>query len=91
LPETGAESLIKYIKMLLTDLSCSNVDDFPDSLYMARKVLNLQDNFQKFAACPKCHKLYQKKEVEDFQIGETHAIMKCQHIEFPNSTACRLR
>ena len=42
-------------------------------------------------ACSKCHKLFQKKEVEDFQIGETRAIMKCQHIEFPNSTARRLR
>jgi hypothetical protein len=76
---------------MLTEVGCSDLDDFPDSLYMARKVLNLQDNFQKFVACPNCHKLYQKKEVEDFQMGETRAIMKCQHIEFPNSKARRLR
>ena len=77
LPETGTESLIKFIKIMLTEVDCSDLDNFLDSLYMARKVLNLQDNFQKFVACPNCHKLYQKKEVEDFQMGETRAIMKC--------------
>src|SRR4051794_29214307 len=94
LPETGTEALIKYMKIILTEFGCSDIDDidsFPNSLYMARKVLGLRDNFQKFAACPNCHKLYQKKKVEEFQINGTRAIIKCQHIEFPNSTARRLR
>jgi hypothetical protein len=91
LPETGTESLIKFIKLLLAEISSSEFDEFPDSLYMARKELGMQDNFYTFAACPKCHKLYKKQEVEEFQEGETRTIMKCRHVEFPNSTTRRLR
>ena len=40
--------------------------------------------------CPTCHKLHQKKDVVEFRQGELPAIMKCQHIEFPNSTHRRM-
>src|SRR3954466_6595071 len=91
LPETGTESLIKFIKLLLAEISSSEFDEFPDSLYMAQKELGMQDNFYTFAAYPKCHKLYKKQEVEKFQESETRMIMKCRHIKFPNSTTRRLR
>ncbi|CAB4428215.1 unnamed protein product [Rhizophagus irregularis] len=77
LPETGTESLIKFIKIVLKEIGGSEFDEFPDSLYTARKKLGMQDNFHTFAACPKCHKLYKKQEVEAFQESETLAIMKC--------------
>lgn len=91
LPETGTESLIKFIKIVLKEIGGSEFDEFPDSLYTARKKLGMQDNFHTFAACPKCHKLYKKQEVEAFQESETLAIMKCRHIEFPNSNTRRFR
>jgi hypothetical protein len=89
LPETGTESLIKFIRIILTEISDSEFDEFLNSLYMARNYLGLQDKFLIFVPCPKCHKLYQKHEVESFQQNETLAIMECHHIEFPNSSVRR--
>ncbi|GET61170.1 uncharacterized protein LOC107584155 isoform X1 [Rhizophagus irregularis DAOM 181602=DAOM 197198] len=42
-----------------------------------------------FVPCPKCHKLYKKEEVVDFKQEDNPAIMKCQHIEFTNSSVRR--
>src|SRR5271154_4259210 len=39
----------------------SSFGSFPDSLFSARNILGLQDRFHKFAACPKCHKLYTRE------------------------------
>ncbi|GBC44610.2 uncharacterized protein LOC105342819 [Rhizophagus irregularis DAOM 181602=DAOM 197198] len=58
---------------------------FPDSLYLAKKVLGLKDQFQRFVPCTKCHKLYNKQDVENFRQNESLSVMKCHHIEFPNS------
>ncbi|GET57130.1 hypothetical protein GLOIN_2v1775288 [Rhizophagus irregularis DAOM 181602=DAOM 197198] len=44
-----------------------------------------------FVPCPKCHKLYKKEEVVDFKQEDNPAIMKCQHIEFSNSSVRRSR
>jgi hypothetical protein len=48
LPETGTESLIKFIKLLLAEISSSEFDKFPNSLYMAQKELSMQDNFLRY-------------------------------------------
>ena len=37
-------------------------------------------------ACSKCHKLYNKQEVEEFNQDGNLTIMKCQHVEYPNSS-----
>ncbi|RHZ69083.1 hypothetical protein Glove_290g103 [Diversispora epigaea] len=85
LPETATESLIKFIKLLLSEISNSEFDTFPNSIYMTKKELGLRDNFYSFPTCPKCHKLYNKQEVEDYKENDTNSIMKCRHVEFPNS------
>lgn len=84
IPETATESLIKFIKLVLNEIG--NDSKFPDSLYLARKILRLKDRFQSFVPCPKCHKLYRKEEVQNFQQNNTPAVIKCTHIEFLNST-----
>src|SRR6266496_2295093 len=84
IPETATESLIQFIKLLLTETSGSYYEEFLGSLYLARKVLGLKDQYYEFAACPKCHKLYNKKEVEEFWQDKNLTIMKCNHVEFPN-------
>ena len=89
--EIGTESLIKFIKLLLTEIGGSDYSEFPNSIYMVRSVIGLKDRFQTLVPCPKCHKLYKTQEVERFQQGETLAIMKCRHVEFPNSSARRSR
>src|SRR2546430_11593639 len=89
LPETGTEELIKFAKQLLNKFSSNN--NFPNSLYLAKKLLGLKDEFQSFVPCMKCHKLYGKQTVENFCKGGTLSVMKCQHIEFPNSSRRKSR
>ncbi|GET51674.1 hypothetical protein GLOIN_2v1775288 [Rhizophagus irregularis DAOM 181602=DAOM 197198] len=91
LPETATESLIKFLKLVLTEIGSPDFDTFPDTLYLARKALNLEDRFHSFVTCSKCHKLYNKQEIKSFLQNEQPAIMKCCHVEFPNSTTRRLR
>ena len=88
LPNTATEALIKFVKILLKD--CENIDheSFPNTLYKAKKSLGLVDQFTSFAACQKCHKLYSKDDVTNIQ---RQTVMKCSHIEFPNSSTKRFK
>ena len=89
--ETATEILIKFMKIVLKEIGGDDFDSFPDSLYLARKELDLKDRFHSFVVCSKCHKLYQKKEVVNFQQAKIPAIMECQHIEYSNSTSQKTR
>ncbi|PKC64471.1 hypothetical protein RhiirA1_396016 [Rhizophagus irregularis] len=91
LPETGIESLIKFMKLVLREIGGSNFDTFPGTLFLAKNVLGLKDLFHSFVPCQKCHKLYNKQELENFYQDEDLTVTKCQHIEFPNSTSRRLK
>ena len=84
--ETATEALIKFMKLVLIEIGGDNFRDFPDSIYLAKKTLGLKDQFHSLVPCPKCHKLYQKQEVTNFQQNGIPAIMTCRHIEFPNSS-----
>ena len=79
------------MKLVLIEIGGDDFKTFPDSIYLTKKVLGLEDNFQSFVPCPKCHKLYQKQEVTNFQQEDTLTVMKCRHIEFPNSSICKSR
>ncbi|GBC48175.2 hypothetical protein GLOIN_2v1775288 [Rhizophagus irregularis DAOM 181602=DAOM 197198] len=79
------------MKLALCEFSSDDFNDFPDSIYLTIKKLGLNDQFHSFVPCPKCHKLYKKEEVVDFKQEDNPAIMKCQHIEFPNSSVHRSR
>jgi hypothetical protein len=90
IPETATESLIKFIKLLLGEIGGLAFENFPATLYKARNILNIEDRFHSFVACTKCHKLYNKHEVEEFRQDENLVVMKCRHIEFPNSSRRRM-
>ena len=77
------------MKLVLVEIGGEDFSTFPESLYTVRNKLGLKDQFQAFVPCLKCHKLYQKHEVENFHQGITPAIMKCSHVEFPNSSRQR--
>ncbi|GET59829.1 hypothetical protein GLOIN_2v1480991 [Rhizophagus irregularis DAOM 181602=DAOM 197198] len=77
IPETATESLIKFMKIVLNEIGGENFRTFPDSLYLAKKVLGLKDRFQRFVPCTKCHKLYNKQDVENFRQNESLSVMKC--------------
>ena len=88
IPNTAIEELIQFIKIILKVCKNINPESFPNSLYMLRKALGLIDRFTQFAACQKCHKLYKK---EDIISNDDNTIMKCSHVEFPNSATKRLK
>lgn len=90
IPETATESLLKFMKLVLEEVGCTTFENFPATLYKTRNILNLEDRFHSFVACTKCHKLYNRQEVEGFRQDGTLAIMKCRHIEFPNSSRRRM-
>ena len=85
LPETATELLLKFMKLVLKEVGGADFDEFPNTLYLIKKALDLKDRFHNFAACPKCHKLYKKQEVRD------SSVKNCQHIEYPNSKTRRTR
>ncbi|RHZ79702.1 hypothetical protein Glove_142g32 [Diversispora epigaea] len=91
LPETATESLIKFIKLLLSEIGNSEFDTFPNSIYMTKKELELRDDFYSFPTCPKCHKFYNKQEVKDYKENDINSVMKCRHVKFPNSATRRNR
>jgi hypothetical protein len=88
IPETATESLIKFMKLVLTEIGGNRFDGFPSTLYLVKKSLGIKDRFHSFVPCTKCHKLYNKDEVVNFHQNET---MKCNHVEFLNSSIRRLR
>ena len=82
--ETAIEILIKFMKLVLTEIDGDDFRIFLNLIYLTKKALELEDNFQNFVFCLKCHKLYQKDEVTNFQQRNTLTIMKYQYVEFPN-------
>src|SRR2546429_1813038 len=86
--KTATESLIKFMKLVLVEIGGEDFSKFPNSFYLAKKILGLKDQFRILVPCPKCHKLYERQEVINFRqdnISNISAIMKCHHIEFSNS------
>ena len=77
--EIATEFLIKFVKLLLTEIGSSDFNRFPSTLYSARNAIGLKEQHHNFAVCSKYNKLYNKKEVK-----ENLAVIKCNHIEFLN-------
>ena len=79
------------MKLVLIEIAGSKFKNFPGTIYIAKRSLGLKDQFHSFIPCTKCHKLYDKDEVANFRQNETLSIMKCNHVEFPNSSLRSLR
>ena len=67
IPETATESLIKFMKLVLTEIGGEDFSTFSDSLYTVRNKFGLKDQFHEFVSCLKCHKLYIKDEMKNFR------------------------
>jgi len=89
LPDVATDALIKFIRLVLTEIGGTEFENFCGSLYIAKKSLGLSDTFVSFVVCNKCHKLYKKDEVINFQRNNQILVMKCTHVEFPNSATRR--
>ncbi|CAB4428198.1 unnamed protein product [Rhizophagus irregularis] len=91
LPETATESQLKFMKIVLKEIGGDIYDSFPDSLYLARIQLGLKDRFHSFVPCPKCHKLYNKTDMDEIQKNDSIGIIRCSHVKFPNSASRRTK
>jgi len=89
LSNTATEALLKFIKLVLTKIDDDEFEEFCGSLYIAKNFLGLSDQFVSFVACQKCHKLYKQDDILNFQQNNQLSIMKCVHVEFPNSATRR--
>ena len=89
LSDIATEALIKFMKLVLIKIGGTEFEAICGSLYTTRNFLGLSDQFVNFAACRKCHKLYKMEDVVNFRQNNQSSIMKCTHIEFPNSTTRR--
>ena len=67
LPDTATEALLKFIKLVLIKVGGDEFESFCGSLYIAKNLLGLSDQFVSFVACQKCHKLYKQDEILQFQ------------------------
>jgi len=56
--ETATKVLIKFMKLVLTEIGGDDFRTFLDLIYLTKKALGLENNFQSFVLYSKCHKLY---------------------------------
>ena len=90
LPNTATDALLKFMKLVLTEIGSAEFELFYSSLYTANKFLGISDEFVKFVVCKKCHKLYKEDTVTKFRQNNQISTMKCAHVEFLNSaTKCK--
>ncbi|PKC17360.1 hypothetical protein RhiirA5_405934 [Rhizophagus irregularis] len=72
--------------LLLSTIDKNKFLSFPSSLYIAKKELGIPTDIIQYAACNKCHKLYDINEL----LGKTE-VQTCSFINFPNHTIQRFR
>ncbi|CAB5377592.1 unnamed protein product [Rhizophagus irregularis] len=85
LPDVALEALIKFLHIVLTRLNKSQFKNFPASLYLAKKMLNIFQPKMQLTVCNNCHKLYNVKNIVEYKEGGKTAIANCLHEEFPNN------
>src|SRR6185312_12913709 len=57
------DSLFKFLRFFLLTIDEKKFSSFPSSLYMAKKTLGIFTKIIKYAACNKCHKLYDINDI----------------------------
>src|SRR5260363_414499 len=63
LPDTATESLVKFMHYLLTYLDQDQFNNFPESLYLAQKLMGLGLHINNYTPCSACDKLYEPSNV----------------------------
>jgi hypothetical protein len=85
LSNIAIDSMFKFLSFFLSTIDASKFSSFPSSLYMARKKLGIPTEVIQYAACTKCHKLYNINELDKTEV------QTCSFINFPNHTIQRFR
>lgn len=82
--ETAIDSLMKFMRIILIEADNIRYQDFPTSLYTAKRHLHIPKPHIPFAACPKCHKLALVDDIRTFKLNGQPSIKQCNGAEFPN-------
>ena len=85
LSDTALEVLIKFLRIILTRFNKRQFEEFPTSLYKAKKLLKIFQLKMQLAVCTDCHKLHNATNITTYKKDGKVAIMKCLHQEFPNN------
>jgi hypothetical protein len=83
--DMALESLIKSWRVILLHLDKLQFKDFPTSLYVAKKMLNIFQPKMQLVVCTECHKLHNVKNVIAYKEEGKVTVMNCLHKEFPNN------
>jgi hypothetical protein len=86
LSNIAIDSLFKFLKFFLLTIDENKFSSFPSSLHMAKQMLGISIKMIKFAACNKCHKLYDIKE-----ISNKTEVPTCSFVNYPNHSMERFR
>ena len=86
LSDIALEALIKFLCIVLTRSNKSQFKNFPNSLYMAKKMLNIFQPKMQLAVCSNCHRLHNVKEIIAYKEDGKVATMNCLHEEYPNNS-----
>ena len=81
LSDLAIDALIKFFKLILSDVDKNRFENFPPSAHMAKKLMGLFRKSKVYAVCPECNKLFNPTEVST---SSADASTKCNHVEFPN-------
>ena len=81
--ETATESLVKFMKLILTEIGGNEFTNFPSTLYLTKNRLVLMTDF--------IVSYLVQSVIVNFRQNETLLIMRCNHIEFLNSSSRRLK
>src|SRR4051812_37698037 len=80
------ESLIKSWWVILLHLNKLQFKDFPTSLYVAKKMLNIFQPKMQLVVYTECHKLYNVKYVIAYKEEGKVTVINCLHKEFSNNS-----
>ncbi|PKK58522.1 hypothetical protein RhiirC2_775896, partial [Rhizophagus irregularis] len=82
LSDSAIDALIKFFKLVLSDVDKNRFDNFPSSAYMAKKLMGFVKKSKVYVICPECNKLFNPTEV--ISTSSADSSTKCNHVEFPN-------
>src|SRR5205809_5318794 len=81
LSNVAIDSLFKFLRFFLLTIDENKYSSFPSSLYMAKKTLGISTKIIQYAACNKCHKLY---DINELSRTENEEIPTCSFINYSN-------
>ena len=79
------EALIKFLHTILICFNKQQFEEFPTSLYKAKKLLKIFQLKMQYAVCTNCHKLHNATNITTYKEEGKVAIIKCLHQEFSNN------